>query len=145
MQFLSLILFTLSAGALPQSHSGKSLEAPALPTITTSANSTIPNSFEKRAEHPWIGSFDNEKCSGRHEGYRPEIPYGSCVNFFPWQQWYSIYWGSFPLNIRYLRVYMGPDCSASWVTIDGHLGKHTCLPSTSFLGSSVKAVLEKDS
>ena len=137
MQLLSLLLFTLSAGALPQSHPGMSLEAAALPTVITSVNSTIPNSLEKRADYPWIGSFDNEKCSGSHMGHRPEVPLDHCVTFIPSQQWFSVYWGSFPLEVEYMSFYGAKDCDQFSLikTLKGSVSGHSCRPRSEIDGA----------
>ena len=125
MQILSLFVLTVSAGALPQSLT--SLEAPALAT-TISINSTAPAILEKRAHHPWIGHFDNEKCSGKHIGNsRPELPYGHCAPFKAAEGYVSIYWGTFPLNILGLAVYASDNCQGKKVKVLlGHEGGHTC-------------------
>lgn len=127
MQILLFFLLTASVGALPQSYT--TIGTPALATTTSINSTTTPAILEKRSHHPWIGNFDNDKCSGKHTGSsRPEIPYGRCVQFAPSGQFFSVYWGSFPLNILALQLFSGPKCEQGTTVkiLFGHKGGHTC-------------------
>ncbi|KAL8823853.1 MAG: hypothetical protein Q9191_005500, partial [Dirinaria sp. TL-2023a] len=97
MQLLALFLLAVSAGALPPSRTLQLSEA-ITPTNTTSlASFTTPHLLGKRG-NPWIGSFNNPKCTGTHiKPDRPELHGSDCTQFQPAGPYVLIYWGD-PAN-----------------------------------------------
>ena len=115
MQFLSLILLAMSAGALPQSQPATHPEA-LTPTTIPSNNALTSRALEKR-NTAWIGSFKDQHCQGSHVGegiYRPKIHEGTKA-CYPFElqdgvDYINIYWGSGDDVINSLLFYPDPHC-----------------------------------
>lgn len=87
----------------------------ALPAV----NQTGSN-LAKRFDHGWIGSFEDEQCSGKPVGPRPEIHLDDCIAFTPSISagFVGIFFGTGVYDFDQLTVYADNNCEIL-IGVDG--------------------------
>ena len=143
MHLLAVLIFALSAGALPNPtniaasndchQENGTLHARRV--VLSSHNSpSSPQSSDhlmRRAHYGWIGSFDTDTCSGDPiPGPRPKLN-SNCVPFTPNTTTVGISWGGWPIGLSTLNVYESTNCSGApfmtWNAPQNPQGPGSCI------------------
>ena len=88
----------------------------AFPT-TNQTTSTL----SKRDRHSWIGSYNDEQCTGPQIGPRPELHHHRCTHFTPANafdldnasEYFGVYFGSGVYDYGNLGIFSDKDCKNS--------------------------------